>query len=417
MKENEITIISTAKEIDELFHDKQIKLSNALVQAREKTSLLESKIELLGHYKLVDGQAEKINKIDTDGNSYLVRRVEINASEIRSLTGRSGGSLYDQMYAVASFLKSKSYIYRDKGAGNFRIENLYTAVEYSNGVLGIEFNPSTENLLLDLQKDYVQLKLDVAFKFTTNGGLQLYKKHSALMYKLPPIDMSLDQKDFPTEAVQYPSLAEFRLLMGYVDLDQPNIRAESLKRNPDNDKITEMEKKPKFKRWSDFFTKVVEPGRMEVNKISDIYIPEIKPIKGAHGKVVGIIVYLQRNKAFYEKDKKTKLPDKNIATISESEKDDIIDMIMDLIPEVQKIKEARSIAEAAGYNSDKIKKAIAVLKGQKGAVNITPFMIKAIKEEWEPSSIYEGQKKGSFFDYEQSDSIDLETLGKNIYAN
>ncbi len=237
------------------------------------------------------------------------------------------------------------------------------------------------------------------------------------MYKLPPIDMSLDQKDFPIEAVQYPSLAEFRLLMGYVDLDQPNIRAESLKRNPDNDKITEMEKKPKFKRWSDFFTKVVEPGRMEVNKISDIYIPEIKPIKGAHGKVVGIIVYLQRNKAFYEKDKKTKLPDKNIATMSESEKDDIIDMLTDLIPEVQKIKEARRIAEAAGYNSDKIKKAVAVLKGQKGAVNITPFMIKAIKEEWEPSSIYEGQKKGSFFDYEQSDSIDLEALGKNIYAN
>ena len=429
-KKEELSVISTSKEIDQLFANTKVAINNAFITAREKTSLLESKIELYSHYKLSDPRmVQERTVLDPNDVPFTVHYVTINASEIRTLTGRTGGSLYDQMFEASNFLRIKSYIYYNREAKHFKSQSLYNSVEYKDGILDIEFNPATERLLLDTAGgNFTQLSLNIAFKFQTNGGFQLYKKHSVEMHKLPKVgefDASVPQEDYPTISKKY-TLAEFRLEMGYVDLNQPDILAESKKKNPDSDLMSEMEKKPKFKRWNDFYSKVIEKGIEEVNAISDIYIPEIKPEKGAHGKVIGVIVYLQRNKKFLEKEmtgtyKEEKTP-KTPPVITDEFKDEVLDKIRELIPELQKTSEARSIAEAAEYDFDKIEKANQVLKSQTNDIQIVPFMIKAIKGGWEVSvSMQKGKKKGNqagdFGKFQQRDDYDFEELKKKIIAN
>lgn len=427
-KKEELSVISTSREIDELFANKKVSINNAFIQAREKTSLLESKIELYSQYKLSDPNlVQERTKLDINNVPYTVHHVTINASELRTLTGRSGGSLYDQMFAASLFLGKKAYIYYNKEEKRFRRDNLYGPVEYKDGILDIEFNPDTEQLLLDTAGgNFTQLLLNIAFKFQTNGGFQLYKKHSVLMHRLPKVgefDMSLPQEKYPAIIKKY-TLSEFRLEMGYVDLDQPDIIAESEKKHPDPEVMAELEKRPKFKRWNDFYSKVIEKGIEEVNEISDIYIPYIKPEKGAHGKVTGVIVCSQRNKKFLEREADKYKKDKTPAIITDKDKDEILDKIRELIPELQKTSEARSIAEAADYDLKKVEKATGVLKSQTKDTQIVPFMIKAIKENWDANTaVFRAKPKteksfaGDFNRFKQRDDIDFEELKERCIVN
>ena len=63
--------------IDKLYEDKYVALSNALLQAREKASLLESKIELLAIYRMNDG-LQTTTKMDAKNRPYDVHFVEIS---------------------------------------------------------------------------------------------------------------------------------------------------------------------------------------------------------------------------------------------------------------------------------------------------------------------------------------------------
>ena len=68
-----------------VYEQESVDIANALAQARQKTSLLESKIELLAIYK-VRQDFFTIEKSDAEGNPYKVHAVSISNSELKRLS-------------------------------------------------------------------------------------------------------------------------------------------------------------------------------------------------------------------------------------------------------------------------------------------------------------------------------------------
>lgn len=370
--------------IDEIYANKHVALANALIQAREKTSLFESKIELLGIYKI--GYEMNVHtKTDANGGSYNVHYVEITSKEISRLLGDKAnkGSMYSYIEAAAIGLKKKLFIYRDRGSEQFVMSSLYGDVAYKNGRMTLEFNPDTEHLFLNLKDNYSKLRLDIAFKFQTNGGFQLYKLLISMVYNLPDIDTSLNQEEMPVFTKEF-SLGELRLQLGYVDLNQPDIQKESKKAYPDADKLSDLEKKPKYKRWNDFYKRVLEPGIAEINEISDIYIKSIEKECSSHGRVDGAVIRVQRNRKYYlehgKKANKINDSDMNRAerSISEDCLDELIDEIRHIIKEDLSTKDIKAIAKAADYNMDKVKNAYEMAEKSGNIDNLVGWMISAI---------------------------------------
>lgn len=382
--------------IDELYRNKSVAISTALAQAREKTSLLESKIELLAIYKMNE-QMYTVDKVDAAGNPYQVHAVTINTPEIRRLTGRSGASLYRDLFNASLELKRKIYIYIAPGETSYRMDNLYGAVEYKEGKLTIEYNPATEFLFSSLRDNFTKIRLDIAFSFKTNGGFQLYKLLRSYAYTLAPVDYSLSQEEQEICAKQY-SLSELRMQLGYVDLSQKEIQEEARKKNPDPEKLDVLEKKgkPRYKRWVDFYNRVIAPGIEEINKISDIYIASVKKECGVHGKVETIMIRFQRNVAFHENEVQRKKPMPKVSVqFSEDEIDDAIDQIRKIVGDKLSTKECRHIATVAGCDIDIVKKAWDYLMSQEHEI-VSPFkyLENVIKNRyWESAFVPTPKKK------------------------
>lgn len=410
----------------QIYKDKQVSLSNALIQAKEKTSLLESKIELLAIYRMKD-EMNVVVKKDANGKSYDVHKVSISARELKELSGRTGNSLYRDMETIAIALKSKLYIYRDPMKEQFAMKNIYGDINYGQGVLDIEFNPDTENLFLDLTDNFTKLRLDIAFRFQTNGGFQLYKLLKSYAYVLPKVDFEKTQEQQAVIEKQY-TLSELRLQLGYVDLNQEEIKKEGAKAHPNSDKMVELERRPKYKRWADFSNRVIEPGIKEINDMSDIYISSMKKIAGAHGKVEGVIFVVQNNLSWYKKayddgkydDDKEDKENAHTIPVTEEEIDTFIDEMMGLIKEKLSISMLKEIAKAATYDMEKIKTAYEVMENYNKPIdNVAQFLIKAIVENWELPVKREGKKKkphNQFNDFPQR-AYDYDELAKAFFAN
>lgn len=398
--------------VDELYSNKEVALANALVQAREQTNLLESKIEFLAIHHLSDDMRTRQKK-DAKGKPYDVHYVTLKASEIKNLMGRKGGSIYDQIAAAALMLKQKLYIYREDD--QFVMNSLYGAVEYKDGDLSIEFVPETEHLFMELVDNFTLIKLDIAFKFKTNGGFQLYKLLRSIAFKLPDIDMSLPQEEQEYIIKEY-SLDELRLQLGYVNLNQPDIKKEGAKKNPDVHKMNELEKKPKYRRWSDFLNRVIEPGVNEINKISDIYIDSVNKVTGAKGKVIGVAIKFQYNKKYFEAGKREEKNSTKIKSekkvLSEDEIDDFIDLMGEFITHDLKTREKKQIAETANYNIERIKTAYEILcdyEKRNKVESVVGFMIDAINKEFSKNTRGESSSrtnKNAFHNFNQRDYSD-----------
>ena len=390
----------------DVYKGKQVALSNALIQAKEKTSLLESKIELLAIYKLKD-DCFTIKKKDARGHSYDVHAVTLSANEIKRLTDMKSGTIYEQIAAAALELKQKIFIYAEPEKDQFRMDNLYGEVTYKTGKMTVEFNPSTEHLFSELKNNFTKLNLGICFAFKSNGGFQLYKLLRTYMYTLPEVELELLQEEQQYISKEY-NVSELRLQLGYVDIDQPEIKNEGMKSHPDSEKMVELEKKPKYKRWNDFYNRVIEPGIEEINRISDIYISGVEAQKGAHGKIKSLIFCCQYNKNYYAGKEKVA----NKKRLTEEQKDDFIDEVRMICKDVEfKTRDLKTISEAAGYDINQIEKAYRILMSKENVENAVGFMLDAIRKGYEEPTGF--HKKTSFNDFKQR-KYDFDELEKDV---
>ena len=388
----------------EKYQGQYIELSNQIIQAKEKTSLLESKIEVLAVRQMAQNLKSR-DKVDADGNPYTVDYVELRATEIRALTDRSGGSLYDDIFSASISLKNKFHIILDKASHKYIIRSLYGDIGYENGIMTIEYNPETEYLFKDLKANYTKLSLPILFSFKTNGGFQLYKLLKSFAFNLPSVDKSLSQEELPRYRISYP-LSELRMTMGFVDLNQKDIKREAERRHPDFDRMADMELHPKYKRWSDLNSRVIRPGVEEINAISDIYISEVETDSAGKGsKVTEVSFYIQHNLEFYRKNEADSSNAHASLTVSEDgteiltpEKEysfEDVSRVMDAIDAVSlSTRDAQILLQEAKGDLALIKKAYTLSCRQEHITNFMGWMRAAIRDQYvESRPVARGSEK------------------------
>ena len=401
-----------AEVADREYKNQMVSISNSVIRSREYTNLLESKIEVLAVYYM-DTKAKQRKRKDIQGNQYVASYVELSASDIKKLMGRSDGKSYQEIKDASENLLNKKYIIEDRERHVFEMKNMYSGVKYDRGALEIEFAPGMEQYFLNLKNNFTRLSLPILFSFKKNGGFQLYKLLKSYAYQpnLPPVDMSYDQESMPTFEITW-NLSDLRMLMGYVDINQDALRREGSKKHPDWEKMVRDEKKPQYKRWADFRKRVLIPGIEEINQMSDIYIKDIdKGLTGQGGKVTAVTFSIQHNRAYYEKagGAAPKVEPESAVVLNEGQIDDFIDEMREFL-DVLKTRDLKAIAEASGYNMELIRKEYAISKNF-NIDNLTAWMIAAVREGYEePVKTSKKPKKN----FENERDYDYDELEKTL---
>ena len=378
--------LNESESFEEKYSGKKVAIANAFLQARERTSLVESKLELLSIYKL-SHEYQIIDKVDGYGNKYNVRAVVINKKEIEEILGTKSHKIYSTMAEAAIELKRKLIIVQDLDSQALGMRSLYDDVIYlvGKGRIYMEFNPQVEGLCLNLSKNYASLDMLIAFKHKSNGGFQLYKLLKVYEFKLPDIDESLSQEE--QRPYKYTiNYQELRMQLGYVDLTQRDLQTELMKKNPDYEKVRNKEKKPKFSRYSDFCQRVLDVGIAEINTVSDLYVT-MEAGRGYKGRVEEVIFYIRRNLDYYKKygygKKKVKLQQKEPVPSLEDNAQAFYMKVMELMEDVPlKLSDIKSIAEAANYDFDIIKRNYEYSQNVNINQNFTGWIISAIKGDY-----------------------------------
>ena len=120
---------------------------------------------------------------------------------------------------------------------------------------------------------------------------------------------------------------------------------------------------------------------------------------GRGGKVHKIIFYVK-----YKAITEAALDDTDTKPeLTQEQKDEIVDIVSDLIEEPVKTKDIRAICESAHYDVEKVKTAYAVLKKSTGVDSVVGFMISAIKNGYDlPVSTKEKKEiKNKFNNFKQ----------------
>lgn len=276
-----------------------IKLSNYLIRAKRQSNLLESKIEVLAIKKLETDLIAFPDK-DPNGVEYTYDGVEFQAEEIKALMGRSGGSFYNNLKEAADRMIQRYVAIEDPETKQFSFKHYYHEVTYSNGRFRVVFENGMQPYLKEISANYTNLSLPILWSFKTNGAFQLYTHLRSYMYNIDMTPRAGERQEDQDCIVKDYKLSELRIDLGFVDLDQDEIRSEAKKARPNWEKIDNLDKTPKYKRWSDFNERVIKPGVKEINEKSDIYICDIKPVKtGKGGKITQIKFYVQYNVKYF----------------------------------------------------------------------------------------------------------------------
>ena len=100
--------------VENQYKNQYITISNDMIRSREKTTLLESKIEALAMFYM-SKDLKKKDKVDPEGNTYKVEYVEVPVKEVSALMPRKfdkyvDGRTYEEIKAAAISMKQKIFI-------------------------------------------------------------------------------------------------------------------------------------------------------------------------------------------------------------------------------------------------------------------------------------------------------------------
>lgn len=375
----------------ETAENQDVLVNNMLIRAKKRSNLLESKIEVLAIKKL---QSEPLTMTETDpqGVEYTYDKVVLTSAELKILMGRSSGSFYEDIRTAADRMMQRYIVMEEPKAHQFVFRHYYHEVRYSNGKFSIAFENGMQPYLKNLSANYTKLSMPILWSFSTNGAFQLYLHLRSYIYKITEKPQSIKSQKEAEYIIKEYSVPELRANLGYIDLDDDDkIQREAKKPHPDWEKIDNLEKKPKYKRWSDFYTRVIKPGIKEINEKSDIYIAKTQTVKcGRGGKITGVKFYIQYNKAFFEKGGSTsdmRLVDgkENVLEKYSPIPMETVTEILSIFPEDEKLitpVEAEIFYNDAKGDINAIKDAYECAKKAGHISNFIGFMRKAIKEDY-----------------------------------
>lgn len=420
------------------YSDQSVSISNSVVRGKQAPSLLESKIEALVFYHM-NTSLQVREKEDITGRKFSIGYVTIPAQEIISFIGRQkdkgqGGNTYETIRKTAIAMKSKLILFEDREARRFLARSLFYDVSYDRGILYVEINPEMDKYLRNLSSNYTRMRLAILFSFKKNAGFQMYRFLKSYAYgkALGAVDTSIPQNKFPVHKVSC-SLAELRLTLGYTDINDEELRSEGSKAHPNWDKMIQTNaRKNKYPNWTSFNTYVLKPGIKEINDVSDIYISGVETDSEGNGSRVNTLTFLiQHNLEYYLKhgaadpkhetvtaDMDICLPasepaERHRITDENKKLERVYALFSDETLKRWNISmgDVQAIADAADYDTEKVKRAYNVAQKTSGIQSFVGFMIEAIRKNY---SIPEPAESKNVFNQFTQNKYDFKALEKAL---
>ena len=378
-------------------NDNYIK-SNAMIQAKYKSSLMENKLLNLALANSTNG------KLDKEGT--LV--VTLTVPEIMKALNIKSHAIYSELDNIASTMTGRVIGVSDPKKKTFKYASLIHVAQYTeDSKFIVKFSKESRELIENISDQYTRLKISTIASFRSVYSLRLYESLKSKAY-VPKGESAVDKNKI---RIEY-GVAELQFQMGTVNLEVGNVKnilKETAKTgNPDYERAIESAKERVNTDWR-HFSRVLKGAVEEINKLTEMnVVMEPIPGRGRGGKISSVVFYVDKNKADYAGDKN----DDKQALVEMSE-DDLLDEIIDIASDITRIKisESREIAKAAGFNIERVRKAHEAAKQQKEfKASYTAFMIWALKEGIEPNSKGPKKQKSGFNDFNQRkyDYVELE---------
>ena len=376
------------------------KKSNLLISSKYKSTITENKIQAIALASIQNAKENKAGNLECT----------FSAAELRKLFGDGSGSLYKRLDSTAKKMTGSVIGYTNEETQSFEYISVISKAKYEDSKFTIIFNGELKDQILDIQEKYTILNLTTMMKFEHVYSFRLYEYIKSEYYK---------KKYIVQERIQGMGYeitipcSEMRLMMGTVDANDDKVKAVLSKgKKPDYDKaveVAEKEKKSKFKEWKEFKRSVIDVAVKEINELTELHIECKTDRAGLGGKAVGI--------SFIITDKDNVVTNKESEVIAEQEVDilDLIDEVRSFITDNLPSSDIKAILESADLNVDRVRAAYELSKSQKHISNLTGWLIKAIKDNYQPG-ISKNNKANKFNNFEQN-SYDYDALENLLLDN
>lgn len=380
------------------------KKSNMLIGAKYKSTLFENKLMAISLANI------PYNAVESQNGTLITK---MKAADIRKMLNANKGSFYSQLNNAAQSMTAKSVGYSDPEQQRFEYIAVVIRAVYEKGYFTIEYNPYIKNYLTDIKSNFTKLNLPIMLSFESVYTFRLYELLKSKAYIPKNMQETFANKNVRKFNIRI-SLSELKLTMGVVNAELDKVkRILNKSEYPDFDKAVQASPEQMYTGFGDFKRRILDIAVEEINKVSDMHVV-YETVRVGSGKVTEIIF-------------KVELKQRRI-TLSSEEKDEIIDRISELIETPLKVKDLRSIAEAAEYDYDLVEKAYdGAINSTNRIENLTGFLISAIKNRYFDVTVEEtvkDKKTGKraskpinpFIDFEQND-YDFDQLEMDLIPN
>ena len=368
---------------------------NALISAKYKSTITENKLLNCAIANVKNGE------VDSEG-SVIVR---MSRSQLSKLMGWKAGTYFSNLDKTAEMLSGRVMGYSNPDTESFEYVPLITKAKYENNELTIRFAPEMKDKLIQLTNNFTVLDLGVITSFKSNYSLRLYEILKSKAY-IPKGEMAIDSNKIRVDI----DVAELKFEMGTINIEVGGVKKtliETSKSNvngtPDYNKALEKVKEQTNDDWR-HFKRTIDKAVEEINEKTELnvsYEPSAREGKG--GRIKSLYFYIDKTPVSLKKEEKA---EEAKAPLMEYSEDDLVDEVLDLACEIERIKvsECRAIIKAAGYDLEKVRVAHEAAKQQKEfKTSYTAFMIWAINEGITPNekSSNSGSVKNGFNDFNQ----------------
>ncbi len=377
---------------------------NWLLNAKYKSSLL--------HQRVLDLIISNVPMGSYDREGSLI--VQVDSATLKRYLGAKGNGWYTSLNRAAINMTGQVIGYKNPESHEFRYFPFISKAELKSGKFTVRFVPEVAPILTKLYT-YTNMNLSVNRRFESVYAKILYATLKSECYYPKTARKEERTNRFYIEK----SLAELRIQLGCVNPELSEVRnvLNETGRNgqPDYEKAVKAAKgQQTYKDFCEFRTKVLDAAVDHINELQEYTKMQVRyePIRaGRGGRVVKI--------GFFVTLLSSANTERLIASLSDEEKEAILDQITDLIDEKLKVSEIVAIAEAADYQLARIEKAYSVAQEQNAKImDLSKWMINAIKKNIEPGTTRQPQprKKNKFNDFTQRQydytALEIEAFGQ-----
>lgn len=392
-----------------LLSGKKYSKSNALINAKGKTSLFCQKLMAIGIQ-----QAEE----DEDGNLTATLR----GTDLRKIFGNKNGSFYQEIKELVDPVKGKPslldwrVIYTDDSTERVEAINIISDAKFEDGVFSFSFNKKVKSQVWELKSNYTI--------FSLTETIPLKSIYSFRLFELLKSELDKQQYRAKKNSTYRPgdtyiteiNLTDLKLKLGIIDPNTDRKILDAIKKDsPDFDMIEDLAKNQKdtakYKRFSDFREATLEVAKKELSEKTSLSFDYEQLKSGRGGRTTAIRFFITSKQD--RREESTVVNTESSSEMSEAEKYTITFQAQTVLgTELFTMEDVLSIVKAAAYDLNKITKAYKLLKKSKQTINNpTGWMIEAIQKDYKIPA-----PANKFKDFNQVDR-DYDLLEQELLEN